>query len=351
VVIKFFEGNATLSWLDNYNSTYFIAEAGLNHNGQIDLAHELIDIACRAGAQAIKFQKRTVNELAIKSVLDAKDLRFPFLGQTYREIRESLEFSFEEYKELQRHATDLKLDFIVTPFDLKALDFLEPLSLKFYKIASHSVRNLDLIKAISESGKAVIMSTGMSTLEEIDNAVSILIKKGVDLCLLHCVSSYPTPDEDINLKVIETLKQRYSLPIGYSGHEVDDLATSTSIALGARVIERHITKSRLLEGFDHKLSLEESELQLLINRIRRIEKVLGSDKKSILNSENIARDKYNVSMASARALNKGSFLQLGDIAWKNPGTGIPRVQLDYYLGRELCVDIDLDVLIKPEMFK
>ena len=339
-----------MSWLQNYNSTYFIAEAGLNHNGKIDLAHELIDIAYRAGAQAIKFQKRTISELAIKSVLDAKDSRFPFLGSTYREIRESLEFSFQEYSELQQHAIDLKLDFIVTPFDLKALNFLEPLNLKIYKIASHSVRNLDLIKAISDSGKSVIMSTGMSTLEEIDTAVSILLKNGIDLCLLHCVSSYPTPDQDINLKVIETLRNRYSLPIGYSGHEVDDLATSTSIALGAKVIERHVTKNRQLEGFDHKLSLEEVELQLLISRIRRIENILGSNEKNILDSENIAREKYNVSMTSAKMLSKGSYLQLEDITWKNPGTGISRLKLDSYLGRELCEDIDVDVLIKPEMF-
>jgi len=348
------------------NETYFIAEAGLNHNGRIDLAHELIDIAHRAGAQAIKFQKRTISELAIKEVLDAEDKRFPSLGSRYGQIRESLEFTFKQYEELQKHAQFLNLDFIVTPFDLKALDFLIPLDLFAYKIASHSVRNLDLISAISSSSKPIIMSTGMSTITEIDTAVEIvnssrptlpiegaknLKKKIADFTLLHCISSYPTIDDDVNLRVIEFLRNRYNLPIGYSGHEIDDLATTISVAFGASIIERHITISRKLEGFDHKLSLEEYELKKLIEKIRRIEKILGTNNKHLLDSELVARNKYNVSMVSARRIAKGETLGLHDVKWKNPGTGISRSERDVFIGKKLNRSIEADILIIPEMFE
>lgn len=341
-------------------SVYFIAEAGLNHNGKIKIAHELVDIAYRSGAQAIKFQKRTVSELAIKEVLEAEDSRFPFLGSRYGEIRESLEFDFDQYEELYEHAQSLGLNFIVTPFDLKALDFLAPLDLYAYKIASHSVRNLDLIEAISKLKRPIIMSTGMSTIEEIDTAVELINSSTEEfqetfnlkrLSLLHCVSSYPTTDKDANLNVIDFLKQRYSLTIGYSGHELDDLATLASVSLGAKIVERHITTSRTLGGFDHKLSLEEVELRSLIIKLRRIEEMFGEREKKLLPVELIARDKYNVSMVSSRKINKGTSLTLSDIKWKNPGTGIGRSSRDKFIGKVLKQDIEEDVLIKPEMFE
>jgi sialic acid synthase SpsE len=345
---------------------YFIAEAGLNHNGEIGLAHELIEVAHRAGAHAIKFQKRTISELATREVLASNDTRFPFLGSTYGQIRESLEFNLKEYQELQDHAQSVNLDFIVTPFDLKAFEFLDPLKLEAYKIASHSVRNLDLISAISKSDRPIIMSTGMSTIQEIDVAVELIrSNRGIfsdtkkinakthvlDLYLMHCISSYPTIDEDVNLRVINFLRDRYSLPIGYSGHEIDDLPTMISVAFGAQIIERHITISRQFEGFDHKLSLEESELKFLIEKIRRIRKIMGSTEKRLLDSELIAREKYNVSMVSARKIFKGEVVGLNDIKWKNPGTGINRAERDKYIGKKARKNIDDDVLIFPEMLE
>jgi sialic acid synthase SpsE len=337
--------------INKSNEVYFIAEAGLNHNGKIEIAHNLIDVACTAGAHAIKFQKRTISELATKEVLDTQDNRFPFLGKTYREIRENLEFSYDQYKELLEHAKSLDLDFIVTPFDIKAVEFLAPLNLDVYKIASHSVRNLDLIKRISETGKPIILSTGMSTIDEIDTAVDVINKSKVDLYLLHCVSSYPTEDKDINLRTINFLQDRYKVIVGYSGHEIDDLASTISVALGSRIIERHITLNRNLEGFDHKLSLEPEELKILIEKIRRIEQILGSSEKKLLSSELIARNKYNVSMVSLRSIKKGALLLEQDITWKNPGTGISRAHRDEYLGRHVLADIEPDILLRPEMFE
>jgi len=194
------------------------------------------------------------------------------------------------------------------------------------------------------------MSTGMSTLAEIDFAVRVWQEHKIEYALLHCVSSYPTPDSDANIKVIETLKERYGVMIGYSGHELDDLATIVAVSRGARIVERHVTLDRNLNGFDHKLSLEEEELRSTIDKLRRIESLLGSSQKSLLPSELVAREKYNVSMVSRRKLSRGEILSVDDITWKNPGTGIARSKRDFYIGRVLAQDVDQDVLLLPEMF-
>lgn len=336
--------------LGNLPNVYFIAEAGLNHNGSMVLARQIIEIAARAGADAVKFQKRTIGQLAIKSTLDQPDDRFPSFGRTYREIREHLEFNLDQYFELKEFALAQGLDFIVTPFDAQAIDFLKPLDLLGYKVASHSVRNIDFLEALGAERKPVIMSTGMSTLDEIDEAVKIWRKQSIPFALLHCVSSYPTNDQDAHLSVITTLKKRYQVAIGYSGHEKDDLPTLSSVVLGAKIIERHITVSRSLEGFDHGLSLEENQLYELINKIRRIETLLGSGEKQLLPSELVARNKYNVSMVSMRPLSVGHKLTRDDITWKNPGSGISRSELNNYLGKELNCSVEADVLLNPDMF-
>jgi len=329
---------------------YFIAEAGLNHNGSMELAKGIIEIAARAGADAVKFQKRTISQLAIKNTLDQQDNRFPSFGRTYREIREHLEFNLDQYLELKDFTLAHGLEFIVTPFDSEAIDFLNPLNLVGYKVASHSVRNIDFLEALGGERKPVVMSTGMSTLKEIDEAVDVWRKHSVPFALLHCVSSYPTSDQDAHLRVISTLKERYSVAIGYSGHEKDELSTLSAVALGANIIERHVTVSRTLEGFDHGLSLDENQLCELMLKIRRIETLLGSREKKLLPCELIARDKYNVSMVSNRLLSVGHKLTQDDVTWKNPGTGISRNELNNYLGKELICDVEADTLLNANMF-
>lgn len=344
------ESNLTSVIKGIFPDTYVIAEAGLNHNGSIEIAREIIDIAARSGANAVKFQKRTVSQLAIKSVLEQEDIRFPSFGETYGEIREFLEFDLEQYRFLQEYATAKHLEFLVTPFDKYAIEFLRPLNLNGYKVASHSVRNVDFLSELAKESKPIIMSTGMSTLSEIDTAVEIWRANNVPFALLHCVSAYPTLDSDAQLRVISSLRERYQVSIGYSGHEMDSLTTLVAVSLGARIIERHVTINRNLEGFDHKLSLEEDELTILINSIRRIEKMMGSPDKALLPSELIAREKYNVSMVSRVSLKKGHVLDLDDITWKNPGTGIPSSEVQNYLGRVIAQDVPEDVLFSPDMF-
>ncbi len=261
---------------------YVIAEAGLNHNGSIDIAKKLIDVAAVAGVDAVKFQKRTVEKLAVSSVLDADDDRFPEFGNTYRQIRAHLEFNFDEYCGLKEYAESKGLDFIVTAFDVDAVDFLEEVGVEDYKLASHSLTNIELLEYLANKGKNTILSTGMAELDEIDTAVQIFENKGTSLSLMHCVSSYPTPLNECNLNIIEVLKNRYGLPTGYSGHEIGYLPSVLSVAMGAEYVERHFTIDKSMIGFDHKISLEPDELIAMVRDIRKVKLIKGDGKKIYL---------------------------------------------------------------------
>lgn len=330
---------------------YVVAEAGLNHNGDFELALRLIDIAAKAGADAIKFQKRHVPDLATADTLDAADHRFPSLGSTYREIRERHEFSLEQFSDLQRHALAQELDFFVTPFDLASLEFLRQMEVDRYKVASHSVTNLPLLEALAATGKPVLMSTGMATLEEVDDAFRIL-KSGIDdIALLHCVSSYPTPPEEARLDLIGRLLSRYQVPVGYSGHEIGYLTSLIAVGIGAQVIERHITTDRNLEGFDHHLSLDFEGFSAMVNAIREIETMFGAGEKLVTETEWTTRLKYQVSMVSARPLRKGELLDEKSYTFKNPGTGLTPSEAPDLLGRRTAVDIAQDTVLSRDMFE
>ena len=329
---------------------YVIAEAGLNHNGSINIAKKLIDIAYEAKANAVKFQKRTIKELATKNTLEALDNRFPEFGKTYKEIREHLELDIHQYKELKSYTESKGMDFIVTAFDIEAVDFLDELQVEVIKVASHSLTNLDLLEYLVSSKKKIIMSTGMAQLEEVDRAVEIFKKHNTPLSLMHCVSAYPTPLNQCNLSMINKLSERYSLPVGYSGHEIGWFPTKVAVSLGARAIERHFTLDKKMIGFDHKISLEPDELKEMIREIRLIESILGNGKKAVSDTEQITRDKYHVSMVSKKNIEKGQVLTKALITYKNPGTGIPRKNENLILGKKANLDIKEDTLLTLEMF-
>jgi sialic acid synthase SpsE len=333
----------------NNSNVYIIGEIGLNHNGSIEIAKKLIDIACNAGCDAVKFQKRTVEKLAVNETLNSLDSRFPEFGKTYKEIRNFLEFDFDDYQNLKEYTEDRGLDFFVTAFDLDAVDFLEKLNIQIYKIASHSVTNLGLLEYLSSKNKPVIMSTGMADMVEISTAVNIL-KDKVPLYLMHCVSAYPTPENECNLRMLDVLNLSYKVPVGYSGHELGYFPTIIAVARGAKLIERHITLDKKMNGFDHKISLEPDELNVMIKEVRRIEEILGSGNKNISATEMITRDKYHVSMASACPIKKGTVLSSEMVNFRNPGTGIPYKEAYKVMGKIAVHDIDQDVLLNVEMF-
>lgn len=330
---------------------YVVAEIGLNHNGDTEQAKQLIGVAADAGVDAVKFQKRDVDSLAIKSVLDNPDPRFPSFGATYREIRERHEFSAEEFLLLRNEAVSKGLTFFVTPFDIPSLQFLDLLEVDRYKVASHSVTNLPLLESIAKNGKPVLLSSGMCTLEELDRAVKIFQERGIDLALLHCVSSYPTLPEDTRLDLIQFYKNRYSIPVGYSGHEEGFSPTLYSVAAGAQLVERHITLDNSLEGFDHRLSVDPGDLHALVSEIRKIQSMFPGGPKLVTDKERLTRDKYQVSMVSLGRINKGDRLTPSSFTFKNPGTGIPPGEASQLLGRRARFDIDGDTILSKDQFE
>jgi sialic acid synthase SpsE len=330
---------------------YVIAEAGLNHNGSIEIARKLIDVAAVAGVDAVKFQKRTVSKLAVKAVLDAPDERFPEFGKTYREIREHLEFSADEYIELKRYAESKGLDFMVTAFDTDAYDFLEAVGVERFKLASHSLTNIELLEYMANKGKPTVLSTGMADLEEIDRAVEIFRSRKAPLALMHCVSAYPTPLHECNLAMVEVLKQRYQLITGYSGHEIGYLPSVMAVALGAQLIERHYTLSKSMTGFDHKMSLEPDELIAMVREIRAVKGIVGTGRKVVSDTEWITRRKYHVSMASAGEISAGTALTEAMVTYRNPGTGIPSKMAHTILGKRARKNIPADELLSSDMFE
>jgi N-acetylneuraminate synthase len=262
---------------------YVIAEIGLNHNGDTDLAMQLIDVAADAGAQAVKFQKRTP---AISTPEHMKNTPrdTPWGTMTYLEYRYRVEFSREQYVEIGDYATLRGLDWFASPWDEPSVDFLEELNVVAHKVASASVTDLDMLRKLAATGKPIILSTGMSTLEQIDAAVAVLDPE--NLIILHATSTYPLPPEEANIRMIPTLQQRYpGIPIGYSGHERGLQISVAAVALGAVAVERHITLDRTMWGSDHAASLEPQGFEHLVRDIRVVGEALGDGVKRIYPGE------------------------------------------------------------------
>jgi len=263
--------------------SYVIGEIGLNHNGSVELAKKLIDVAADAGAQAVKFQKRTP---AISTPEHMKNVlrETPWGEMTYLEYRYRVEFDREQYIEIGDHATLRGMDWFASPWDVPAVEFLEDLNVVAHKVASASVTDLDLLAALAATGKPVILSTGMSTMPQIDAAVEVL---GTDnLVILHATSTYPLPPEEANLRMIPTLRAAYpGIPIGYSGHERGLQISLAAVALGATAVERHITLDRAMWGSDHAASLEPTGFEHLVRDIRVIEEAMGDGVKRVFPGE------------------------------------------------------------------
>jgi N-acetylneuraminate synthase len=262
---------------------YVIAEIGLNHNGEVGLAKQLIDVAAAAGAQAVKFQKRTP-EISTPEHMRATLRETPWGTMTYLEYRYRVEFDREQYIELGDYATLQGLHWFASPWDVPAVDFLEDLGVVAHKVASASLTDVELLEALAATGKPVIASTGMSTIEQIDRAVEIL---GTErLVLMQATSTYPLEPEEANLRVITTLQQRYpGVPVGYSGHERGLQISLAAVALGAVVLERHITLDRTMWGSDHAASLEPQGFEHLVRDVRIITEAMGDGEKRVFPGE------------------------------------------------------------------
>jgi len=260
---------------------YVVAEIGINHNGDIDLAKKLINVAIGADCDAVKFQKRTIDVVYTPEEL-AKPRESPF-GNTNGDLKRGLEFEREEYEEIDRYCREVKIDWFASCWDEASVDFIAKFQVPCFKIASASITDDNLMRHTRAVGKPIILSTGMSTMEQIDHAVDILGKK--DLVILHACSTYPAYYEELNLKVIDVLRDRYGVPVGYSGHETGLPSSVAAATLGACILERHITLDRSMWGSDHAASLEPNGITRLVRDIRLIEKSMGDGVKRVLERE------------------------------------------------------------------
>ena len=271
---------------------FIIAEIGNNHNGSLDTAKKLIESAKESGADAVKFQVKNIEKSFAKELLDSPYVNENSFGKTYREHKMALEFSEEQMKQLYDFAAKINIICFSTPFDIDSVDMLERIGNPIYKISSFHVTDLKLIEYVCQTKKPIIISTGMSTVEEIDKAIELIKKYTKDFVIMHCVSCYPTEDEDVNLNVIPTLKSRYNCPVGYSGHERGIAITASTVLLGSCAIERHFTLDRTMKGPDHASSVEPIGLNDIVTRSKKIFNAMGTSEKEVLDCELKNRKKF-----------------------------------------------------------
>lgn len=337
-------------WIGEGEKTFFIAEIGNNHNGDYFLAKRSIEEAVRAGADAVKFQKRFIDEVFTRELKEKPQTKDQIYGKTYGEYRKALELNQDEFEKLKKFSESLGVVFFATPFDKKSADFLETIGVNVYKIASFDVTNIPLLEHVAKKGKPMILSTGLATLEEMDEAVETIFKHNNQLIILHCVSVYPTPDDKLNLLSVPFIKERYHpLPVGYSGHEKDFIPTLAAITLGAKCIERHLTLDKALPGPDHAtVSIEPHEFKAMIESARRIELAMGEPTKKLVEDEMKTREKHTKSIVSIPAIKAGSVITADMITCKSPGYGLKPNMLSKVVGRAAKVDIPDDTVIKYE---
>jgi sialic acid synthase SpsE len=324
---------------------FVIAEGGVNHNGDPRLATELVHIAARCQADAVKFQKRTIDELLTREALERPYVHQNSLGATYGEHRMKLELAQSEWYRLRDLATRLGLEFMGSAWDRGSADLLEAMDTPAIKLPSAVLTDLGLMEYVARKGRPMIVSTGMSTLEEVDQTVDRILRHTDQLILMQCTSAYPSEFVDVNLRVMDTYRQRYGVLVGYSGHERGISVTEAAAALGACVVERHFTKDRTLPGPDHAASLEPQGLQKLVRDIRQIEMAMGSGAKSIAPAEVAVRARLGKSVVAARAITAGSVLTAEMLTAKSPGDGISANRLEELIGRVAAVDVAADVVL------
>lgn len=324
--------------------TYIIAEAGVNHNGDFNLAKKMIYEAKQAGADAVKFQT-FVSQNLVSSFAPKAEYQKKTTGssESQQDMLKKLELSFGDFKLLQDYANKLNIDFLSTPFDEDSLEFLKTLEMPFWKIPSGEITNLPYLMKIEETKKPIILSTGMSTLEEIEQALNVFKDYNRNnIILLHCNTEYPTPFNDVNLKAMKTLECKFKVKVGYSDHTKGIEVAIAAVALGAVVIEKHFTLDKNMIGPDHKASLEPYELASMVNAIRNIEISLGNGDKNPSESE-----KKNISIArksivAKQEIKNGDVFTTDNITVKRPGDGISPMEWFNILGTTAQRDFDID---------
>ena len=338
--------------------TYIIAEIGINHNGKFNLAEKLIVESAKAGVNGVKFQKRDASSIMIKKKInlspvgylssDEKDISTdqPEYGNwSYPDIR--LELKDEDYIKLQKVADNEGVDFFASPWDEKSLNFLKEINVPIIKIPSVEIKNFELLEKYSKCGKPIILSTGTATQSDIDAALKILKENTNNIILLQCTSSYPSKFNEIDLKVINTFKNKYGCLVGFSGHEPGINVAVGAVALGAKVIEKHVTLNKNMNGTDHLASIDMVELKNMVNAIREIELALGTDKKTKYKSEDVLVSILGKSLVAKNSLKSGSIIKKEDLSVKGPATGISSEFFYKVIGKKIIKDKSEDEILFP----
>ena len=333
------------------NKTIIIAEAGVNHNGDIQIAKQLVDVAAMAGADYVKFQTFKTEDLVSK---DARKAAYQQRNMSLTEdssqysILKKLELSREHHSELVAHCNKRKIKFLSTPFDLSSIDFLTSLHLGLWKIPSGEITNYPYLKRIALWHEPVIFSTGMCEMTEIEEAMKVLLRNGLtkeQLTVLHCNTEYPTPMRDVHLHAMKTIADQLGVKVGYSDHTLGIEIPIAAVALGACVIEKHFTLDREMDGPDHRASLEPKELTQMVSAIRNVEKALGGTEKKVSASEEKNRCIVRKSIVAAYDIKKGDVFTEENLTVKRPGDGISPMQWEHVLGKEAMQDFATDDLI------
>lgn len=328
------------------NRCFVIAEAGVNHNGKLSLAKKLIDAAKKAGADAVKFQVFSAEDVVTKTAKKAEYQKRATGKGTQYELLKKLELSEQDFEKLAIYAKKKNVIFLASAFDIKSVTFLERLGVPAFKVPSGEITNFPLLKNIARKNKPIILSTGMSTLEEVKEALRVMRKEGAnDIVLLHCVTNYPAKIEELNLKAIETLRSVFEVPVGLSDHSTSIIIPIAAVAMGASVIEKHFTLSKKLPGPDHKASLDPNEFKKMVMGIREVEKALGDGIKRPTKSEEIMKKIIRRSIVAKVPIPKGTIITRDMLEIKRPGTGLEPKYLDKIVGKKACKDIKADEII------
>lgn len=331
--------------ISNDSPVFIIAEIGSTHCGSVEMAKELIYKAKEANVDCVKFQKRDIESLLTKKEQDREYDSPHSMASTYGEHRKKMEFTYDDFIELQKVANDLNIFFTASGWDKISIDFLDKINVPFFKVASADLTNIPLLKHIAQKKKPIFLSNGMSSIIDIKNAYDIISKYEKRIVLLHCVSSYPAPYSELELNVLQEFKIKFpEAIIGYSSHDIGTFIPCVAVSLGAKVIEKHFTLNKTYIGTDHQTALTPEELKEMVNNIRYTEKSLGSIKK-IQNSEKLCIQKLCKSITSTVSIKKGDIITENMITTKSPGTGIPASSFYSIIGQLVINDIKADTTI------
>ncbi|MEN6457567.1 MAG: N-acetylneuraminate synthase family protein [Thermoguttaceae bacterium] len=338
-------------WIGDDQPCFIIAEVGQNHNGDVAIARELIDNIAFHKADAAKFCKRHIPSEMTKAMYDQPYVGPQSFGETYGKHREFLELSPSQYGELKTYAEQKDVIFFATACDQQSVADLEGIGVTLYKIASRDLTNLPLLDCVARTGKPVILSCGMDSLEVIKEAIDTIRRHHNKIVLLQCTSSYPTPYEDVNIRVMHTLRREFDVLTGMSDHTIGIMVPVVAAALGAVAVEKHVTLGRHLKGTDHACSLEPDGMRRVVRDIRNIEMALGTGEKLVPKSIVSAKAKLCRSLVSKQRIPQGAVVTEAMLCLKSPGTGLPWRERDKLLGKKARRDVPEDVLLTPEDFE